>query len=138
MSERRHLQVSCALIERDGAVLACRRSATMKMPLKWEFPGGKIEAGESAAECLVREVLEEMAVRVSIIEPLTPVTHDYATFTVTLYPFVCSIEEGEPVLHEHAELLWLPPDELPHLDWCEADFPIIADYRERLSARQKG
>ena len=61
---RPHLQVSCAIIERDGLVLAARRSATMSLPLKWEFPGGKIDPGESPEECLVRELREELRILV--------------------------------------------------------------------------
>lgn len=124
-----HIQVSCAVIERDGLVLACRRSAAMKMPLKWEFPGGKIEAGESPEECLVREVREEMGVTVLILKALSPVTHRYADFQVTLHPFVCRVESGEPVLTEHAELRWVNPEDLPDLDWCAADIPLITSYR---------
>lgn len=129
--EKPHLHVSCALIERDGFVLACRRGPEMRMPLKWEFPGGKIEAGETAEQCLLREVHEEMGVNIAICSALSPATHSYGDFTVTLYPFVCSIENGEPMLHEHAELLWLAPKDLPALDWCAADLPVIAEYLER-------
>ena len=61
---RKHIHVACAIIERDGLVLAARRSASMSFPLKWEFPGGKIDPGESPQECLHRELLEEMGVSV--------------------------------------------------------------------------
>ena len=62
----RHLRVACAIIERDGRVLAAQRSAAMTLPLKWEFPGGKIEAGESPEECLIRELMEELGVTVLV------------------------------------------------------------------------
>jgi len=125
----KHLHVTCAIIERDGLVLAARRSAAMSLPLKWEFPGGKIDPGESPEECLRRELVEEMGIHVSVGKSLPPNTHHYPTFTVTLHPFVCSIQSGEIVLHEHAAVTWLPPDELHILDWAEVDVPVIASYR---------
>ena len=81
---RPHLQVSCAIIERDGLVLAARRSATMSLPLKWEFPGGKIDPGESAEECLLRELREELRILVRLEQKLPISTHrppDLDTFT---------------------------------------------------------
>ncbi len=124
----KHLHVTCAIIERDGLVLAAQRSATMSLPLKWEFPGGKIDPGESPEEYLRRELVEEMGVHVRVGQSLPVRTHQYPTFVVTLYPFLCTIESGEIVLHEHAAVNWLPPDELHTLDWAEADLPVIAAY----------
>jgi len=124
----RHIHVACAIIEQDGLVLAARRSASMTLPLKWEFPGGKIEAGESRPECLVRELREEMGVEISVGVPLTPTTHHYPTFTVTLHPFICRIESGAITLHEHVAMAWLAPDQLLTLDWAEADGPVLAEY----------
>jgi 8-oxo-dGTP diphosphatase len=126
-----HIHVACALIERDGLVLAAQRSATMSLPLKWEFPGGKLEAGESPEECLRRELVEELGVAVSIGLPLPRLTHSYDLFTVTLYPFVCSLESEQITLHEHAAIAWLLPEELHTLDWLEADLPIISTYRQQ-------
>jgi 8-oxo-dGTP diphosphatase len=101
-----HLHVACAIIERDGRVLATQRSSTMSMPLKWEFPGGKIHKDESAEACLKREVREELDIDVTVGQPLTAVTH------------------------EHAACSWLMPAELHTLDWAEADRPVIDEYQE--------
>jgi 8-oxo-dGTP diphosphatase len=125
---KKHIHVACALIERDGLVLAARRSATMSLPLKWEFPGGKLEEGESPEECLRRELVEEMGVTIAVGQPLPLHTHSYDTLTVTLYPFVCSMESGHITLHEHSAMVWLPPHELHTLDWLEADRPVLAAY----------
>ncbi len=133
----KHLHVTCAIIERDGLVLAARRSAAMSLPLKWEFPGGKIDPGESPEECLRRELVEEMGIHVSVGKSLPPSTHHYPTFTVTLHPFVCSIQSGEIVLHEHAAVTWLSPEELHTLDWAEADLPVI-EYYQRGCRRRRG
>ena len=125
---RRHINVACAVIERGPHVLAAQRSEKMSMPLKWEFPGGKIHDNESSEDCLVRELMEELNVRVSIKSALTKVTCDYADFTVTLHPFVCSITSGDIVLHEHRAIKWLLPMELSSLEWPEADIPVIEEY----------
>lgn len=124
----KHIQVACAIIEKDGLVLAAQRSADMSLPLKWEFPGGKLDPGESAQECLRRELLEELAVHLLIADTLPPSTHHYQSFSVTLHPFVCSITSGEIELREHAAIAWLPAETLRTLDWAEADLPVIESY----------
>lgn len=123
-----HIHVACAIIEHDGLTLAARRSVKMSLPLKWEFPGGKIDAGESGKACLVRELREEMGVQIAVGRSLGAFTHGYPAFTVTLYPFLCRIISGEIILHEHAEIAWLSPEALPRLDWAEADIPVIEEY----------
>jgi len=132
-TSKKHVHVACALIERDGLVLAAQRSASMNLPLKWEFPGGKLEAGESAEECLRRELVEEMGVIITVGRPLPLHTHSYDTFTVTLYPFVCSMGSEHITLHEHAAMVWLPPHELHILDWAEADWPVLEAYAQQFA-----
>ena len=129
----RHIHVACAIIERDGFVLAAQRSAVMSLPLKWEFPGGKIDAGETPQDCLQRELIEELGIRINIGKPLSLTTYSYQSFTVTLYPYVCSIDSGELVLYEHAAIKWCKPEKLTILDWAEADGPVIKEYLEQLS-----
>jgi 8-oxo-dGTP diphosphatase len=129
-TQKKHIHVACAIIERDGLTLAAQRSAIMSLPLKWEFPGGKLEEGESPEECLRRELVEEMAVTIAIGRALPQFTHSYDTFTVTLYPFVCTIESDDITLHEHSAAAWLPPGELHTLDWLEADRPVLESYTQ--------
>jgi len=124
----RHHHVACALIEKAGLLLAAQRSATMTLPLKWEFPGGKIEAGESPEECLHRELREEMEISVVIGRALLPCTHHYTDFSVTLYPFVCQLSSAEILLREHAEIRWLAPEDVLGLDWAAADLPVLKNY----------
>jgi 8-oxo-dGTP diphosphatase len=128
----RHIRVACAIIEKDGKVLSTQRSDSMSMPLKWEFPGGKIDPGESPVECLHREIAEEIGITVDVKRALPPHMHRYDTFMVTLYPFVCNVASGEIVLHEHAASTWLRPEELGTLVWVDADPPIIDAYRRVL------
>ena len=122
------LQVACAIIERDSLVLAVQRSEQMRLPLKWEFPGGKIHPGENAAGCLARELREELGVEVSIGAALPSFRHDYPDFSVTLHPFRCTLASDRITLHEHKALRWMRPGELRTLDWAEADIPIIDHY----------
>jgi 8-oxo-dGTP diphosphatase len=132
---KKHIHVACALIERNGLVLAAQRSAVMSIPLKWEFPGGKLEAGESAEECLRRELVEELGVTIAVGRPLPLYTHSYETFTVTLYPFVCSMTTDAITLHEHAAITWLPPHELYTLDWAAADWPVLEAYARLIGGQ---
>jgi 8-oxo-dGTP diphosphatase len=127
-----HIHVACAIIEHDGRVLAAQRSRSMSMPLKWEFPGGKIEAGEDPEACLRRELAEEMGVGVAIQRALPPCTHSYSTFTITLYPFVCVIASGEIALNEHRAIAWVTQEEMTALGWTGADIPVIEVYRLSL------
>lgn len=131
---RPHLQVSCAIIERDGLVLAARRSATMNLPLKWEFPGGKIDPGESPEECLVRELHEELRICVQVERQLPVSTHHYPSVTVTLHPFICTTTVRQTDPQEHDTVAWFTPEELRSLDWAAADLPVLSAY---LAARRK-
>jgi 8-oxo-dGTP diphosphatase len=133
-----HVHVACAIVEHNGLVLVAQRNEGMRLPLKWEFPGGKIEVGESPDGCLKRELLEEMSLHVELASRLDSVTHEYSFFTVTLYPFVCTILSGEIVLHEHAAILWLLPEKLRSLDWAEADITVVENYLQsrRVSQRE--
>jgi 8-oxo-dGTP diphosphatase len=125
---KNHLHVTCAIIERDGCILAAQRSRTMAMPLKWEFPGGKIKPGETPEHGLCREIAEELAIEVAVHHALAKKTHAYPEFTITLYPFVCSIISGTIVLREHVAVIWQPREDLVSLDWAEADRPVLATY----------
>jgi 8-oxo-dGTP diphosphatase len=129
-----HIQVTCAIIERDGLVLAAQRSRSMRMALRWEFPGGKIEPGEEPEACLARELQEELGIGVAVKRAMPTATHRYADFTITLHPFVCRIVSGELTINEHRAIAWLEPEELPVLNWAEADLSVVAAYRESVGA----
>jgi 8-oxo-dGTP diphosphatase len=133
----KHIHVACAIIELRGKVLCTQRSESMSLPLKWEFPGGKIDEGESPEECLKRELVEELGIEISVDQPLPATTHTYPTFTVTLYPFSCTIISGEITLHEHSAMVWQPVEKLHTLDWAEADWPVIEECREQFD-RDRG
>lgn len=125
------LQVTCAIIEHADKILICQRSASMKLPLKWEFPGGKIERGESKEECLRREIREELNIDIIIHNALTMVEYHYTDFSLQLYPFVCSLKSGNVIALEHAQAIWVYPDQLRNYGWAEADLPIVNEYLTR-------
>lgn len=111
-------------------ILAAQRGHVGRFAGKWEFPGGKIDPGETAKESIHREMLEEMGVNISVRDFLTPVRHDYGFLVVELHPFIACISSGEITLHEHQAIQWGRPEALLGLDWAEADIPVIRAYME--------
>jgi 8-oxo-dGTP diphosphatase len=122
------IEVTCAIIFISEKILVVQRSATMSLPLKWEFPGGKIESGESEDECIKREIKEELGIEIELISKLTPSTHDYTNFKIELIPFLARYTNGIIKLAEHKKHLLLEKDELKNLDWAEADIPILNEF----------
>lgn len=120
--------VTCAIIQFNDKVLAVQRSETMKLPLKWEFAGGKIEEGESERDCIIREIFEELNIRIELKEKLTSVTHQYPDFKIELIPFTAEYVSGELKLREHSDFVIVNKEELINLDWAEADLPILKEF----------
>ena len=128
MNQRKHYNVVAAVVEVDGRVLCMQRGVT-RYPYTshlWEFPGGKIEPGETPEQALHRELLEEMDLDVEVHELLATVTHDYPDFTITLAAYRCTAPTTAFVMREHAASRWLPWSELPSLHWCAADERLVA------------
>jgi 8-oxo-dGTP diphosphatase len=119
------LIVCCAIIVDFKKVLVTQRSEQMSLPLKWEFPGGKIKQDETAKECILREIKEELNIEIVVEEELQGSTYDYGTITVYLIPFICTIKAGRIILSEHKESRWLSKEDLLTLDWAPADVPIL-------------
>ncbi|WP_369806614.1 (deoxy)nucleoside triphosphate pyrophosphohydrolase [Lacinutrix sp. Bg11-31] len=122
------IPVTCAIIQFDDKILAVQRSEKMKLPLKWEFAGGKIEVGESEIDCIEREIFEELNIKIEVKERLTPFTHQYPNLKIKLIPFIAEYLSGELKLREHCRFLLADKDELINLDWAEADLPILKEY----------
>lgn len=125
------LRVACAIIEHDNHILVVQRSAGMKNGLLWEFPGGKLESGEAAIDCIVREIKEELGIKVHAHQQLSKHDHE----NIQLIPFVCSWKSGNIQLYEHKEARWLPAHELLSLHWCPADIPVVKMYLKSLIDR---
>ncbi|HWO95684.1 MAG TPA: (deoxy)nucleoside triphosphate pyrophosphohydrolase [Bacillus sp. (in: firmicutes)] len=117
--------VGAVAINEQGEILCALRSPKMSQPNLWEFPGGKIEEGESPEESLVREIHEELGCTIEIYELIEDVVHEYPNIVVHLLTYKTKIVEGTPIAKEHAELKWVPLEELSSLHWAPADIPTV-------------
>ncbi|MBV8904337.1 MAG: NUDIX domain-containing protein [Acidobacteriia bacterium] len=123
------LQVVAALIERDGRVLICRRTAQQAHPLKWEFPGGKVEPEETPDEALARELEEELAIRQAAGRELTRTRFTYpGKPAIELIFYQVGSFAGEPKNLIFHEIRWALPGELPNFDFLEGDHEFIEWY----------
>lgn len=121
------IDVCCAIIFRGNLVLAVQHGVRSHHPEKWEFPGGKIQQGETARDCIVREIREELMVEIEIVDELSSVEFDYGAKQVKLIPFACKIISGSVILTEHANLKWFNLDQWEDIDWLEADCKLISN-----------
>ena len=92
---------------------------------KWEFPGGKIEQGETREQALAREIREELATEITVGKYIMTVEHEYKTFSITMHAFYCTVVNGSLTLKEHLDSKWLLAKDMPSLDWAAADVPIM-------------
>lgn len=122
------IHVTCAIIHFDSKILVTQRSEKMKLPLKWEFPGGKLEEDESEADCIKREVLEEINIEIEVQKQISNSVYDYGSFKINLIPFIVNYVSGEIILSEHKDYKLLDKSELLNLDWAEADLPIVEEF----------
>lgn len=121
-----------AAIFQAGKCLVTQRGPGMSLPGKWEFPGGKVEAGESPEAALSREIAEELGVAVQVHELLGTGTAMAGTKRITLDVYAASVLSGTLVLREHAHAVWANAEELSGFDWAEADIPSLAAVAARL------
>lgn len=96
---------------------------------KFEFPGGKVEVGETQEEALIRELEEELSISPVIDKHFLTVVHQYPHFELTMHSYLCKVESQDLVLHEHINEEWLSTNELNKLDWAAADIPIVNKLR---------
>ena len=121
-------RVVAALIMRDGKLLACQRTKHQPMPLKWEFPGGKIEEGEQPRDALRRELEEELGIDARIGDEVARILHDYKNGrSVELRFYVVRAYRGELENRIFREVRWVKRTELPALDFLEADLQLVRD-----------
>ena len=126
------IEVVAAVIRRDGKILITQRPDDVHLAKLWEFPGGKVEAGESLTAALQREIREELGVRIAVEDEFYTVEHDYPEKSVRLHFFNCVIEEGEPAALEVANLRWVLPAELVQFEFPPADAELIEKLRSGL------
>lgn len=128
------LKVTCALIIQNHHILSVQRSEKMNLPLKWEFPGGKLEADENEEECIMREIQEELNIQISILNKLPDAISHTPEFSIELIPFVAIIEKGNLYLREHKKFTWCNSKNILDLDWAQADIPVVNEF---LTMNQK-
>ena len=119
------INVTCAIIYFNDKILVTQRSSSMTLPLKWEFPGGKLELNESEIDCIKREIREELSIEIEIVKKISNSPYNYGSFEINLIPFVAKYISGEISLNDHQDYKLLFASELLTLDWAEADKPIV-------------
>ena len=130
-SNIRSIEVVAAVIERNGAFLATQRGHGA-LAGGWEFPGGKIEPGETPQQALVREIQEELRVTIHVGDLLTTVKCDYPDFHLTMHCYLCTLEHGHIELLEHSQARWLTGSELYSVQWLPADIQAVERLQQRL------
>ena len=121
----KHINVVCAVIVYKGRIFACQRGYG-EWKDWWEFPGGKIESGESPEEALLREIREELSIDISIDRRITTVDYDYPDFHLTMHCYLCHLKDDlQPHLLEHEAARWLGKGELEEVKWLPADVEVI-------------
>ena len=118
-------EVVAALIWDKGRFMICQRPVTKSCAMLWEFVGGKVEAGETKEQALMRECREELGIELKVGDIFTEVVHEYPDITVHLTLFNASIAEGVPQKLEHNDIRWITPAEIPDYNFCPADKEIL-------------
>lgn len=130
--------VVCGVIgDGEGRVLACLRPAGKRLGGLWEFPGGKVEPGESPEAALVRELEEELGIVVVATSPLDPVSWSYDFGDIRLLPYHCKVVSGTICPHEHERVIWCDPQDFGTLEWAPADLPVLDQLRQSPAPRAK-
>ena len=125
----RQIEVVAAIIVKDHKVFATQRGYGEWKDF-WEFPGGKIDAGETPEEALRREIKEELDTEIAVGELFTTIDYDYPTFHITMHCYLCTIENGSLTLLEHEAAKWLSLDQLDSITWLPADLLVIAELQK--------
>ena len=128
------VRVVAALILNQDQVLATQRGYG-EFKDGWEFPGGKIEPGETPEQAIKREIREELATDIRVEQPLTTVEYDYPSFHLSMECFICKVERGNPILLEHEAARWLSYDELDDVEWLPADQLVVTEFNKYLVKR---
>ncbi len=121
------IEVVAAIVTIDDKILCVQRGDNKYdyIAFKWEFPGGKVEAGETKEEALAREIKEELKINIRIDNEFLTVEHSYPDFVLVMHSFLCTTDTQDVHLTEHIEARWLSKDTLHRLDWAAADIPIV-------------
>ncbi|MBN1984810.1 MAG: NUDIX domain-containing protein [Prolixibacteraceae bacterium] len=130
------IEVTCAILIDKNRLLVTQRKADAEHPLRWEFPGGKVHRGESAENCIHREIAEELEIEIDILERLKPVEFDYGFKKIMLIPFLCSAKYFPIKLNEHVQYKWVEFSDVECLDLLEADKKLISQTENQKSLKK--
>ena len=125
------IEVVAAIIIKDGEVFATQRGYGEWKGF-WEFPGGKMEEGETPQEALKREIMEELGIEIKVGELITKIEYDYPTFHLSMDCFFVEIISGDLILKKHEDAKWLTKEELDSVNWLPADITLIEKIKEKL------
>lgn len=136
MNLLKKINVVGAILIENGKILCAQRGEGKSLAYLWEFPGGKIETGETPQEALIRELQEELMIEVEVqSEKFEETSYQYDFGLVTLTTFICFLKKGSPQLTEHIAVEWLAPKELNTLEWAPADIPAVEKLMEMETIR---
>ncbi|SEW04388.1 8-oxo-dGTP diphosphatase MutT [[Clostridium] fimetarium] len=125
------IEVVAAIIKDKDTILATRRGYGEFVNM-WEFPGGKVEAGETSEEALIREIREELSITITVDLFVTTVDYDYPNFHLTMHCFLCTQVNGTLTLNEHNDAKWIHSSELNELNWLPADLEILQELKKYI------
>ena len=135
MSNKQTIEVSAAVILKDGYILAAQKGYG-EFKGKWEFPGGKVKDGELYQDTVIREIKEELKADINVDDYLTTIYYEYPNFNLIMHTFLCSLKSDIHFTYhneselEHDNLVWLEKDDLDHIDWLPADIEIVNVFKQ--------
>lgn len=128
------IEVVAAIIKKDNKIFITKRNYGEFIDM-WEFPGGKIESGETQEQALIREIKEELEVDINNLEYLTTINYDYPKFHLTMHCFICEICGGKLTLNVHNEVKWVSLEELKNQNWIPADVEVVEIILKNLNIK---
>ena len=130
MAELKTVEVVAAIIQHEGEVFATQRGYG-EFKDGWEFPGGKMETGETPQQALKREIMEELDTEITVGELLTTVEYDYPKFHLKMHCFLCTVASGKLTLKEHEAAKWLKKENIDSVDWLQADLIVVEKLKKK-------
>ena len=130
MAELKTVEVVAAIIQHEGEVFATQRGYG-EFKDGWEFPGGKMETGETPQQALKREIMEELDTEITVGELLTTVEYDYPRFHLKMHCFLCTVASGKLTLKEHEAAKWLKKENIDSVDWLPADLIVVEKLKKK-------
>ena len=129
------ITVTAAILFKDNKIFLARRNSETKHAGKWEFPGGKMEQGESVEQCLTREIKEEFSINITVNEFFAESIHEYEHAKIRLLAYRITWVSGKMALKDHDRIAWVSPDRLLEYDLLPADIPIAQECKKRINSR---